>query len=267
MHGIEEDDLFGRASELAFNFLMALFPLLLFMLSLFGLFASRSVQLQGTLLSYFANLLPPAAFVLVSKSTAELLRNASGGKLTFGIALTLWFGSGGMSSMMSTLNAAYRVRESRSWVTIRLIALGLTTAISVLLLVALVVVLVGGALVDWIGMNRHLTSLVVVFWKGVQWVAAVLSVIVSFSMIDHWGPSRGKRRWYWFTPGSVFGALLWLAASLGFRVYLHFFDSYTATYGSLGAVMMLLVWLYVTALAFLIGGKINAEMEFMVTRK
>src|ERR1700739_3116110 len=100
VHGIQEDDLFGRASELAFNFLLALFPLLLFMLALFGLFASRSSELQTSLLSYFADFLPPSAFQLLNDTTMELAKSSSGGKLTFGILLALWFGSGGISSMI-----------------------------------------------------------------------------------------------------------------------------------------------------------------------
>ena len=149
LDGINEDDLFGRASELAFSFLLALFPLLLFMLVIFGLFASRSSELQSSLLSYFAHFLPPTAFQLLSQVTNELGRNATSGKFTFDIVfdivLALWFGSGGMSSMIFTLNAAYRVRESRSWFRIRLIALGLTVAISFFLLTALLLLLVGGS--------------------------------------------------------------------------------------------------------------------------
>jgi membrane protein len=270
LHGIVEDDLFGRASELAFSFLLALFPSLLFMLVIFAQFASRSSQLQSTLLSYFAHFLPPTAFLLLSGVTNELGRNASSGKFTFDIVfdvvLALWFGSGGMSSMIFTLNAAYRVCESRSWFRIRLISLGLTIAISVLLLTALLILLAGGNLVDWIGVKFHLRSIVVIVWKGLQLAAAVLFVIVSCSMIYYYGPSLGKRNWYWSTPGSMFGAFLWLAASLGFRIYLHFLNTYPATYGSLEAVMILVIWLYITGLAFLIGGEINAQIE-RATRK
>ena len=265
LHGIVEDDLFGRASELAFNFLLALFPSLLFMLVIFAQFASRSSQLQSTLLSYFAHFLPPTAFQLLSGVTNELGRNASSGKFTFDIVfdvvLALWFGSGGMSSMILTLNAAYRVCESRSWFRIRLISLGLTIGISVLLLTALLILLAGGNIVDWIGVKLHLRSIVVIVWKGLQLAAAVLFVIVSCSMIYYYGPSLGKRNWYWGTPGSMFGAFLWLAASVGFRIYLHFLNTYPATYGSLETVMILVIWLYITGLAFLIGGEINAQIE------
>jgi membrane protein len=261
VHGIQEDDLFGRASELAYNFLLALFPLLVFILTLFGLFASRSNDLQSSLLSYFADFLPPSAFQLLKAITIEMAANATNGKLTFGIVLTLWFASGGMSSMVSTLDAIYHVRESRSWFRGRVIALGLTIAISTFLLTSLFIVLVGGHFSDWIAMKLHLTSIIVIAWKGLQWTAVAVFLTLSFSLIYYCGPSLDKRQWHWITPGSIFGEFLWLAASAGFRVYLHFFNTYTATYGSLGAMMILLVWLYVTGLSFLIGGEINAQIE------
>ena len=261
------DQVETRTSEVAFNFLLALCPILLLILALFGLFSSRSSQLQSSLMSHFLHLIPPAAFEPLSKLTIGLAKNATPGKLTFDMALALWFGSGGISSMISTLNAAYRVRESRSWFRIRLIALGLTVAISILLLTALFILIVGGNVVDWVGVQLHLRSTIVIVWEGLQGVAAVLFVILCFSMIYYCRPSLGKRHWSWGTPGSMFGALLWVAASVGFRLYLHFFNTYTSTYGSFGAVMILLVWLYATALAFLIGGEINAEIERASTPK
>jgi membrane protein len=260
VHGIQDDDLFGRASELAYNFLLALFPLLLFILTLFGLFA-RSSELQSSLLSYFADFLPSSAFQLLKAITIEMAANATSGKLTFGIVLTLWFASGGTSSMISTLDAIYHVRQSRGWFRGRLIALELTIAILVLLITSLFIVLVGGHFTDWIGMKLHLTSIVMTAWKGLQWAAVVLFLTLSFSLIYYFGPSLEQRRWHWITLGSIFGGCLWLAASAGLRVYLHFFNTYTATYGSLAAMMILLAWLYVTGLAFLIGGEINAQIE------
>ncbi|HEY2364158.1 MAG TPA: YihY/virulence factor BrkB family protein [Candidatus Angelobacter sp.] len=261
VHGIDKDDLLGRASELAYNFLLALFPLLLFILTLFGLFASRSNELQSSLLSYFAAFLPAPAFQLLKTITIEMAANATSGKLTFGIVLTLWFASGGMSSMISTLNTVYHVRESRSWFRGRVIALGLTIAILILLLTSLFIVLAGEHFSDWVGIKLHLTSIVVIAWKGLQWVAVVLFLALSFSLIYYFGPSLDQRQWHWITPGSLFGEFLWLAASAGLRAYLHFFNTYTATYGSLGAMMILLVWLYVTGLAFLIGGEINVQIK------
>ncbi|MFY9689485.1 MAG: YihY/virulence factor BrkB family protein [Candidatus Acidiferrales bacterium] len=261
LRAIAVHNFFGRASELAFDFLFALFPLLLFMLTLIGLFTSRSNELQGDLLAYFADFLPPTAFALLNKTTMELAANASNGKLTAGILLALWFASGGVSSMISALNLAYGAREARSWLRVRAISVVLTLLISVLVLVALLLVLVSGHAVDWLGAEFSLAPEAVALWKALQWPAAILFVLLSHALIYYFGPNPKNRRWHWITPGSAFGVLLWLAASVGLRIYLHFFNSYSTTYGSLGAVMILLVWLYVTAFAFLVGGEINAEIE------
>ncbi len=261
LRDVSENNLFGRASELAFDFLFALFPLLFFVLTLVGVFTSHRADLQGDLLAYFADFLPPAAFALLNATVTELAANASNGKLTFGIVLALWFASGGVRSMISALNLAYRVEELRSWIKVRAIALFLTLLISILVLAALVLVLISGRAVDWLGAALGLTPEIVALWKALQWPAAVVFMIFSKALIYYFGPNLKNRRWHWVTLGSAFGVLLWLAASLGLRAYLHFFNTYSATYGSLGAVMILLVWLYVTGLAFLIGGEINAEIE------
>jgi len=256
-----EDDLIGRASGLAFDFLLALFPLLVFLLAMFGLFASRSIQLRTGLLSYFAAFLPPLAFQLLKNTTEELAKTASNEKLTLGILIALWFASGGVASMISTLRVAYRIKEDRSWFKVRVIALGLTLVISILIFSAMCLVLVGGILIDWIGKELHLATAMVLVWKSLQWPAAALFVTFSYALIYYCGPSGQIRRWYWITPGSAFGAFLWLASSGVFRAYLRYFNTYTAIYGSLGALVILVVWLYVSGLAFLIGGEINANIE------
>jgi membrane protein len=189
------------------------------------------------------------------------MKNASNGKLTFGILLTLWFASGGMTSMISGLNGAYEIRETRSWFKVHAIAFVLTLAISLLVIFALVTVLAGGYLTTVIGTYYGLGQFAIVGWKMAQWVVAAVFITFSFSMIYYFGPDVEEQHWYWITPGSIFGVLLWIAASSGFRAYLHFFNNYSRTYGSLGAVMILLIWLYVTGLSFLVGGEINAQIE------
>jgi membrane protein len=260
-HRIREENFIGRASELAFDFLFALFPLILFLLSLLGLFASRSSEVQRYLLSYFADFVPPRAFQLLQRVTLELAANAGGGKLTIGLAVALAFASGGASSMIGALNLAYGVREIRSWFRVRAIAIGLTFAISILVVSALFLVLMSGDAIAWVGMKLHLTPLTVLLWEALQWPLVILFVLLSYSVIYYWGPSIPVRRWHWVTPGSSVGVVLWLIASLGFRIYLHFLDTYNSIYGSLGAVMILLFWLYMTGFAFLAGAVVNSEID------
>lgn len=261
MRGVNEDNLLGRAAELAYNWILAMFPLMIFLLSSLGVFASHRHALVQSFFAYVSDLLPPAAFQLFTKTVSEIIHATGGGKLTFGLILTLWFAAGGMSSMMSTLNGVYRVQDSRSLIKYRSIALGLTLAIAVLVISALFLVLVGGHVSNFISVRFGMASVFVILWRIVQWIAVLFFLSVSFSLIYYFGPDLKEQHWYWITPGSVLGVLLWLAASWGFRAYLHFFNSYSRTYGSLGAVMILLMWLYVTGLAFLIGGEINADIE------
>ena len=157
VQGSDRDDLLGGASGLAFNSLLALFPLLLFLLALCGLFASHSSQLESSLLSFCADLLPPEASELLSKITGELVTNSGGGKLAFGIIVGLWFAGGGMTSMISTLNVAYGVRETRPWYIVRAIGLSLTLAISFLLLSALFMSWFFWLVISWIGREGRST--------------------------------------------------------------------------------------------------------------
>ena len=258
---ISDDYLLDRASALAFNFILALFPLLLFLLALLGAFASRGTALRGNLLSYLSQVLPPAAYQVVNHTLVEVTRNAGGGKLTFGIVLTLWFASGGMASMISGLNGAYEVRDQRSWFKVRAIALALTVAISALIVVALVAVLAGAGFANWAGFKYGLGETTVTAWRVVAVIVAVVFVTFSFSLIYYFGPDLEEQHWYWITPGSLAGVVLWIAATFGFRAYLHFFNTYSKTYGSLGAAIILLMWLYITGFAFLIGAEINAQIE------
>jgi membrane protein len=256
-----DDFLLDRAAALAFNFILAIFPLLLFLLAILGVFTSRGTELRGNLMQYLSQVLPPAAFQVVSHTLTEVAKNAGGAKITFGIVLTLWFASGGMSSMISALDGAYEVREGRSWFKVRGIALGLTIAISILVISALIAILAGSYAAHVVGSHYGLGTAAIVAWRIGEIVVALAFMAISFSLIYYWGPDLHEQHWYWITPGSVIWVLLWVAASFGFRAYLHFFNSYSKTYGSLGAAIILLMWLYITGLAFLIGGEVNAQIE------
>jgi membrane protein len=261
LRGAQENEVFKRASGLAFDFLLALFPLLFILLAVFGLFTSHSLQLRASLLIYFADLLPAPAFQLLSRTTEELAANMSRENLTIGVLVGLWLESGGVASIIASLNAAFRTKESRSWFKVRAIALGLTVVISVLIFAALCIVIVGGDLVDWLGNELQLTSAMIAVWKALQWPTAMLFVMFSDALIYTFGPNLKDKGWRWITPGSVFGAISWLAASEGLRIYLRYVNNYSVIFGSLGALVILMVWLYVTGLAFLIGGEINANIE------
>jgi YihY family inner membrane protein len=171
--GINQNDLFNRGYELAYNFLLAVFPLLLFLVALLGIFAAQG-KLQNDLFFYLQQVLPPAAYKLVLSTLNEVTQNSGGGKLTFGLLLALFSGSGGMTQLMSTLNEAYEVREGRSWLRVHLISFGLTIAMSVLIIAALLLVLAGGQVVEVIAAAVGLSSAGLVAGKILQWVLALV---------------------------------------------------------------------------------------------
>lgn len=259
--GINRNDLINRAYELAYNFLLAVFPMLLFMLGLLGLLASEGSQLRANLFYYFQLVLPPTAYQLLVTTIREVTPSSTGGKLTFGLLFALYSGSAGMTQLMSTLNAAYEVREERSWLRVHLISLALTLAMAILLIAALFLVLAGGQVVASAGKALGFNEAAWVTVKVLQWLFALGFVVFAFAAIYYFAPNVHEQHWYWITPGSVVGVAMWAIASIAMRVYLHFFDSYSKTYGSLGAVIILMLWFYLTGLSFLIGSQINATIE------
>ena len=258
---INEDDIVGRSAALSYYFMLALFPLLLFLLSLFGLAAGPGSELRSSLLQMLARVVPASAAELVHKTVDEVSHNSGGGKLIFGILAALWAASNGMGAIMESLNIAYTVKETRSWVKRHLISLGLTLASSTVLISALALVLYGGKLAESVAQHLGLGSAFKVGWLVLQWPLVILFMLAGYSLIYYFAPNLDEPKWEWVTPGALVGFLLWILASLGFRIYLHFFNSYGATYGSVGAVIILMLWLYLTGAAILIGGEVNSEIK------
>jgi len=264
---VNRDDVLGRAGQLAYNFFLAVFPLLLFLISIFGLLAGRGVALRNQLFSALQQALPPEAYRITSQTLNEIIASSGSGKTLFGAVFFLWSATTATTTMMAVLNAAYHVYESRPWYNVRAIAMGLTLCLCVLVVLALTLVLFGGHLAELLGTKLGAGGLALTAWKLVQWLLALFALSLAFSLVYYMGPDVQEHHWYWITPGSVVGVLLWFLSSLGLRAYLHFFSNYGKTYGSLGAVIILLIWFYVTGLAFLLGGEINAAIEHAAAKR
>jgi membrane protein len=260
-HGINDDDVFGRAGQIAYGFLFAVFPLFMFLLAILGIVAGPHSSIQQHLVMESTDAMPPAAAHVVQRVVQETTRASGSGKLSFGLILTLIAATAAMTNIMDTLNAAYNVREGRSFLRFRAIAVWLTVAIGILMVIALTIVLYGNGIANSVGNLVGLSDVTTWTWKIAQWPVAVFFLLFSFALIYYFGPDVEFPVWHWISPGSVAGVFLWAVVSFGLRVYLHFFDSYSKTYGSLGAVMILLLWFYVTGVAILIGGEVNAEIE------
>ena len=261
---LRADNLLGRAAELAFYFLFALFPTLFSASSILGLAARSASSIYLRLLEYLALVVPTSALGMVLTTFNETTTNATRGKITFGLIASIWSASVGISAIQDALNTVYRVRDGRSYFHARLSAIGLTIVLSVLATFTLTAMLGGdffAALAHANVANHFLATLLAIVVRLLAWVTATALLTLCFAVIYYWAPGVRKRRWRWLTPGGAVGIFGWLLVSLGFRVYLHFFNFYSVTYGSLGAVIILLMWFYITGFMLLLGAEINSEIE------
>ena len=261
---IQEDRLFGRAAELGFYFLFALFPTLFSASSQLGLAAHSANEFYDKLLNYLALVIPTDALGTVLATFNETTAAATPGKLTFGFIAAIWSASVGISAIQDALNTVYKIKETRSYLKARFSAIGLTVTLTIIVTLVLSAML-GGDFVAALAMRRltNPTAITVaaLIARLIGWTLATALIALAFAVIYYWAPDLETRRWRWLTPGGAFGIFGWLFASLGLRVYLNYFNSYSVTYGSLGAVIILLTWFYITGLMLLIGAEINSEIE------
>lgn len=258
---IGEDELSTRSAALSYYFVLALFPMFLFLVSLVAVVAGPGTHMRDMITNSLSHLAPGSAADLVHNIVNQTFKSSGGLKLAAGILGALWAASGGMSAVATSLNVIYRTKETRPWWKQKLTVVGLTVALAVLIIVALVLALYGGKLGGLIASHVGLGHVFAVAWKILQWPVSLGAMFLAFSLIYYFAPDLEESHWYWVTPGSAGGVLLWLLASIGFRIYLHFFNSYSATYGSLGAAVILMLWLYITGFAILFGGEVNWIIE------
>lgn len=258
-----DTDIFSHAAQVAFYFSFSLFPLLFFLISLFGIVLGTTEGLQVELFGYVRQIMPPSAFELVHKTVEEIVEASSTGKLTLGLAITLWSASAGIDGIRNALNAVYGLSESRWWWKTKLQSLAITFLLIVLVGVVLGIVFYGWQLAQatLAFFGFEVTSPLVLV--AIQWIATLVIMLFACEVIYNWLPNFKQFRWDWITPGSIVAIVLWLLLTSGFRLYLEYFNTYNKTYGSLGAVIILMLWLYLTAIVVIIGGAINAVFNEM----
>jgi membrane protein len=259
-----EDRVLGHAAELGFYFLFALFPTLLCASSILGMAARSAFQFYDKLLDYLAVVIPTAALATVLSTFNETTAAATPGRVTFGLIAAVWSASAGISGIQDTLNAVYKIRDSRSYFAARIQAIGLTILLTFVVSLGLASMLLGDyfARIAELGISEFLLRHAMVnAIRLISWIVASVLLALTFAMLYYWAPDCKARRWHWLTPGGTIGIAGWLLASLGLRIYLHFFNNFTVTYGSLGAVIILLTWFYITGLMLLLGAEINSQIE------
>jgi membrane protein len=255
---VQKDNSLGWAAQLAYYLLFAVFPFVLFLTALMGYLPIPN--LMERLLAALATLLPGEVVTLLQDNIRQLVTEQKGGLLSFGILAALWASSSAVVAIIDALNRAYDVQEGRPWWKVRGVALLLTIGLSLFILAAMVLMIFGPQLGNWLASLVGLGKVFALLWNIFRWPVSAGMLIVAMAVVYYYAPDV-EQQWKWITPGSVFAVLATLVASLGFSVYVSSFGSYNKTYGSIGAVIVFLTWLYLTGLCLLVGGEINAEIE------
>lgn len=250
-----EDNILGRAAELAYYFLLALFPMLIFLTSLVGFLPG----LREAIFTGLAKFVPGDAMRLVSETISDVTQRRSGGLISFGVLGALWAASGGVTAVMGTLNTAYDAREERSFWKVRLIAIGLTVLLALLVVGGTALIMFGDRFAAWLAAQLGIGTTFTIIWGIIHYLVGLALLFLGLELIYYFGPNV-EQDWEWITPGAVFAVISMVVASLLFSLYLRFAPDYSATYGSLGAVVVLMLWLYLMGAVILIGGEINAEI-------
>lgn len=259
------DELLGRAAQLSYYVLLALFPALIFLTALMGVFSVENYMPQ--LMGYAKNVLPEDALSMVERFLTQVAQGAGTNILSFGVLAALWWSSSGVVAVMEGLNVVYNVKEdSRPFWKVRLVAVALTSALAGFVLLSLTLILYGPGIGEWIAGFVGLGPLFVFIWNVLQWPVVVALMLFVIGVLYYFCPDI-EQDWRWVSPGSAFAVLMWLIMSLGFKVYVDNFGDYNKVYGSIAGVIVLMLWFYWSGVVLLLGGEINAEIEHAATER
>lgn len=253
-HEFLNDSVPDVGAMMAYYAVMALFPMLIFVLSIALLVIPDDTVRQG--LQMATETLPPSVRDVLASRVNDLLRASGAGFAVLGAALALWGASRGAASMMTALNTIFDKKETRSWIRRQLIAIAVTLVVAILAVIALALLVVGPIAGGWVARQIGLEGAFAVLWDIGRWVGAGLLIMVVWAICYKFLPNTDAP-FRIFTPGAVGGVVLWLGISYLFGLYLGHFNSYEATYGALGGAIIFLTWLWLSNIALLIGAEIN----------
>ncbi len=261
-HESWEDEVFGLAARLAFYHFLALFPVLLLVLVLLLKLSGPGSQLRDTLTDSLGQLLPQQASQLVSSMIRQLNQTAGlGAGVWWAILGSAWAAVNGTWALMTGLNMAYEVTEKRRWWKLLVLALVLTVCLAVMGFIALALILYGSRAAQLIGPDIGITAHAPLLWRLVQWPVIIVLLLTSFALLYRFAPNLSDREWQWSTPGAALALVLWVGSAFLLKAYFEYSRSYERMYGTLANVAILLMWLYFTSAAILIGGEMNSEIE------
>ena len=253
-----QDDIAGIAAQLSFYVFLSLFPALLFLVAMASFFPLYNFS--DELMRLLGPIAPAAVLTLLQEQLAALSNSEDASLLSIGLLMALWSSSAAMVSVIDSMDRAYDIDDSRPWWKRRLIAIALTIGLAAFILTSFALIVAGPWLADVLGRHLGLPAVFTWAWKIVQWPIVFLLASTGFGLVYYLAPDA-EQEWTWITPGALTATLLWLVASLMFRLYVVNFGNYEEAYGTLGAIILTLLWFYITALVMVLGAELNAEIH------
>lgn len=257
---IGKDALVNKASSLAYNFMLAIFPGIIFLFTLIP-FIPKRIGFQDQLMVLLQLILPVQAYKAFETTLSEIIKIQNGKLLSFGIILSVFFATNGMHNLMKAFNKSSLVVETRSWLKQRLIALILTVVIAISLIITIAAMTVGEISLNYINKGLHIKGNAVSYLiEFSRWALLGILYFVTISILYRYGPANTKK-WRFFSAGSWLATILAFLTIWGFSFYINHFGSYNKVYGSIGTLIVIMIWLYLNSLILLIGFELNASVD------
>ena len=256
--GLMEGAITTRASSLAFNFFLAFFPSIIVFFTLIPYIPIEG--LQETLMELLAVVLPPSTNEITFTTLDDIINNPRGGLLSLGFILALYFSTNGINSLIEAFNSSYHIREIRPLIQQRILSLGLTLLLSVMLIIAIGLIIFGTVVVNYLVENAIITSSAADLIIYGKWMVMLAMLFFGISILFHLGPAL-KSKWKLFTPGTLFATIFIIITSIGFNYYINNFSQYNKIYGSIGTLMIILLWMYFNSIILLTGFELNASIS------
>jgi membrane protein len=268
LHNIHEDEIFDRANSVAYNFILAIFPTIIFLFTLIPYITVYFPDISNeSILAFIADYTPPNMYATISSTVLDIVRNQRGGLLTFGFVFALWLATNGMVALMRAFNACYRTVDRRNFFRTRLTATGLTLMLSSVLFLAIILLVVGQIVINYFTTHLHelaklnLDDLSIYFILMLRFLVIFIVFFITISCIYYFGPAV-HYNWNFFSIGSLVAALACIGITYGFSYYVANFGSYNKVYGSIGTLIALMVWIQLMTIVLLFGYEINASLHY-----
>ncbi|WP_342328051.1 YihY/virulence factor BrkB family protein [Pedobacter sp. FW305-3-2-15-E-R2A2] len=257
---IGKDSLVNKASSLAYNFMLALFPAIIFLFTLIP-FIPRRIGFQKQLMDFIVLILPADAYRAFETTLNEIVNKPNRGLLSFGFFLSLFFATNGVHSLMMAFNKSSLIIETRTWVKQRLIAILLTVAIALSVIICIVAMTIGEVALNYIDGELNIKGNFIAYViQLTRWSLLGILYFVTISILYKYGPAHAKK-WKFFSAGSCLATVLAFLTIWGFSFYINNFSSYNKVYGSISTLIVLMIWLYLNSLILLVGFELNASVD------